>query len=208
MNSYYLYARPRSGISWVRYICRELYGLPSISAHQEDSPAQLFQKTHASEDLIESRFLLCMVRDYKECLVRHYADRDIKDIDYVYELGHEGWGYMKYLTVYNDWVGPKLLLYYEGFMEHPESSISILGDQIGASKEKVLDFINNLEHHQKKSIELYNTKGDESATQGKKIDHHKYKLSYEQRDTWDKYLDLQYPDLYNKYLKRYAEIKI
>ena len=83
VKRYLILGHPRSGNTWLRYICRALYGLPQVPGHLEDDnpevigyiPNPIFIKRHWLNDskyLLKPEYdLICIVRNYKECIVRH-----------------------------------------------------------------------------------------------------------------------------------------
>lgn len=224
MDKIILFARPRSGVSWLRYICRQMKNLVPVESHHEDvtfhqwddgvqyHDLPLVTKTHWLPINLENQGkLITIIRDYKECIVRHHCyrryddDRTMEDYDDLQEdliggYSRECWSYVGYLEIFDRWVADqdKLLIYYEDLMNNPNDTIGRIGKFIGCSSH---DFIQNYKLHQQASRQLYT----DSQVSGEDVNFHKQQLSPMQRTKWDNVLRNHNSYLFDKYLGRYAE---
>lgn len=230
MKRYLLLGYPRSGISWLRYICRNLYGLEEIGSHWEDDnpfvwnydPSTPFIKRHWLDDrkyIEDSNIdLILIVRNYKECIVKHNKDKvangmNIDDIfDRSLSTGYDNTipSYIHPLYIYDIWPDNKRkhLVYYEDLMSTEEETIEKLAYFLQDAKGLAnifYDFIKNLEYHKRYSITLYENPDNKSETKGEELIYHSKTLTDKQKIEWDKKIRTLYPTIYHRYLHRYKD---
>ena len=219
----YLYSYPRCGSTWIRYIAEHFSGRPTRGMNYHvDKPisARLTGTAHKGEPiLIKSHTLdmsldngenklLVPVRHPVEAIIRHrlgsheYTDflddtRDAEDaqIDYI-----------TVLRKYDEWQGPKLLIYYEDLMFIPPIAISVLIQFLGiACGQKLVDFIDDGPAHERKSIEAYKSHDNGSMTKGKDLKFHSKGLGLVEAERWLRSINFRHPELYDKYLAKYED---
>ncbi len=209
----------RSGTNWLRYVIELLTGRPTPG----------HKRLHGGEDYVIDRAhqgyrvaheyerIILVIRNYKESLIRHYIDewkdsnerRDTLDVVGFLESksGRQppGW-FIKNIKAYDAFGGDKLLLYYEDLMTDPETELRKLIEFLDLPRDGVDDFFANLEEHKQKSVNLYR-ENQKSYTEGdaSKLSYHSDSLlSDEEKRAFDAYYIERYPELFERYLKRYA----
>jgi len=209
------YSFPRSGSCWVRYIFNTLLGFP-----QDNSPENYrnqpipYIKYHDFKDGDEDFFvpngpkrnrscngLILLIRNYKECIIRHSLQANAA---HLYTSIPQ---YISAIIFFEEFKGPKILIYYEELMANPQKEILRLGQFINECSEYNVDdevekFLTNLKYHQQQSLESHPC-AYANQTSGKKEYHYIYHLTKHQSKVWDYIIKYVYPEQYKKYLKRY-----
>ncbi|MBE9061256.1 sulfotransferase domain-containing protein [cf. Phormidesmis sp. LEGE 11477] len=219
-----MYDRPlvisysRSGMNWLRYSAEYLTGHPT-PGHQRllksGDGEFLFDRAHKGFMQIDKyEKVLLLVRNYKECLVRHLSEEwkaasTVTDFLEGKSALQPAYWYIKNLQAYDKFRGEKALLYYEDLVTQPASTLSQFLDFMDFShKSKSLEeFKQDLSFHKQRSISLY-TDNQQSVTLGDEEQlryHSKKALTPEERNEFDLYYQSRYPKLYKKYLARYSE---
>jgi FkbM family methyltransferase len=233
-----LLSYPRSGNTWLRY-CMEFltkrltigYISPGVSIENglgrlvdlgvDWSKPPIAYKRHGhtpneknSYDMNNDNLIL-LVRNYKECIVRHHMV-GIDGPDRMFYSQTQGYrdgslDYIGCIQIYEEWGARKLLIYYEDLISDPEPELVKVLDLLGANRTHLSELMNNLDSHRKQSVSLYTgnkkTSGQQSCTQGdpNKLLFHSKGLTDRQRTEWDQHLVRNYPDITGKYLMRYQE---
>jgi len=228
-----LLSYPRSGNTWLRYciefITKQPTGFKDLGIIEHaifDQPLGqivdigvnvnkkiILQKSHGVKGLIgHNGTLLFLIRNYKECILRHTeTTKKIHDIDEVKKMISYTFtglnSYMDLLKYYDKYEHKKHIVYYEDIIgDNLENNlikiIQFLGFYNNNAKSNLDELIQNLPKHKKQAIKIYNMNA-KSRTKGKKEIFHSYKISYENRCLWDKSVEQNSPDLFNKYLLRY-----
>ena len=208
---------PRSGSFWVRW-CLEV--LLQTNIIQEINNKRSFchaLKTHLIHYKInfknqyilhkshqpasfsigkkDNRFVVLVLRNYKECIPRHTG----------YEFKKELCG--QYYTLLNNFDKSKVkkhLIYYEDLIENPKQELQKLIENIDKDYCKNIDrFMEYFEQHKQGSLENYRTtcQFPKTITNGNHVSYHENKLTEEQIKQFDGYFSSK--PLYDKYLKRY-----
>jgi len=231
MSKTILLSYPRSGVSWLRYLCRELLGEPHTSAHYEDNGSRelcgepyisahyednnrrpsKFIKTH----WLHSYFvdfdmrLIVIVRNYKECIVRHNKadytlEQDFNFHETLYKwIKPPGISYIHPINIYDNCDKPKHILYYEDLLEYPDNEIARLAEFLGVDKSIRNKLLTNYTKHEYNSKRLYTN--DENVPESTSLIYHSKLLSTDDKIRWDKTIEKMYPILYDRYLSRYKE---
>lgn len=218
-NLYLIASYPRSANHWVRYIIEYISERPTLGADISDLPLCQKISTLKTKDkpiAIKTHYMkiekfhakrmagiICIVRNYKEALLRHNKNINKKNFNYKNETSN----YMKVIKTYHKWDGPKMMLYYEDLIsEHPIESIRAISDFIkNTNPKKLKKIIKNIDEHKKISISYYDKVAKfGSVTKGTSSIFHSKKLTVERKNQWDKYIKKKWPHLY-KYLRRYQE---
>ena len=208
---------PRSGSSWLYYSI-----LHMNNGHID--PLSAF-KTHNGIFSLEERtnnvggpigdfshyFLL--IRNYKEAIVRHKEGVNSEEgfVKATKNIGEPRAAHLDYIHVITAFEAikdkQKLVIYYEDFMSQQEETLVAIAGFLGLHRTGLIKFLAKLEEHKKECIKGYRNRGNASVTEGKvsMLNHHSKKLTLEQRLAWDKSLSDRYPEIFEKYLKRYRE---
>ena len=106
----------------------------------------------------------------------------------------------------------RLLVYYEDLMVDPAPVLGMVFmflekfnyKPVGRFSEPMVDFLNGIDWHHERSRKLYNNGFEHTPceTTGELI-HHSKKLPVEEVQKIDEYLEVTYPDIFQKYLMRY-----
>ncbi len=146
-------------------------------------------KTHVWDVINPEDKVFFIIRDYKECIIRHnQKHRGISFELFKKQTRGENNDYIDLLQKFDSHPGPKYIIYYEDMIK----------GKLGELSHMIKD---DAEFNLIRQIGL--TAYPESETKGADIHFHSKKLSNEDSKNWDNYLKTFYPDLFKKYLKRY-----
>jgi len=172
-----LLSYPRSGNTWLRYCLETLSGQKTTGylngrdiekgvLETNRGKPTLMVKKHDTINIKNNKNnkLILIVRDYKECLVRHKGGK-YSIIDNAPEPETNKKNYLKLLEFYERFEGKKLLVYYEDLILDlkPQLKKCVELLDVGVKEDTLNDFMMNLETHREKSLGLYKfskTKGD------------------------------------------------
>lgn len=219
---FWLLSYPRSGNTFVRYCVEYISKRPSVD-HPSigkkfpelgvdlSAPVIMFKSHRWKPDnmgLEGADGLIALVRDYKECIPRHYKENpkhkkdlfnmfvsEVKGID-----NETGADYISVLQAYDQRIGPKHFIYYEDLILKPRQTIIKLAEFIGFKNDHLEDLLNNYDKHQKFGIKAYHAK---SHSLGKDIKFHQKQLDKNILNKMTAHLKKVHPDLFQKYLTRY-----
>ncbi|MFO7678643.1 MAG: sulfotransferase domain-containing protein [Chloroflexota bacterium] len=201
----------RSGTNWIRYT------LEYISQRPTPGQVRLYygsnyviDRAHQAYPVMDKyQNVVLIIRNYRECLLRNLEEvwqsnpNTVAFLENIEVFQQPGW-YIKNIEAFDQFQGSKMLLYYEDLMTESDSSIRKLAGFIGLDKDRTEDYIANIETRKAESVEAYKRRGHESQTAGKQTNYHtKDKLTDEQAREFDEYYRSHYPELFEKYLKRY-----
>jgi hypothetical protein len=215
----YLLSYPRSGNSWFRYcvenICKQrtigyLYSDlkdKGIMPEYRGNNHYILIKRHETSDIENTvnNKLLFILRDYNEVIIRHRgSDHNIiKEHEEKHLDPFQGgsFNYISTLEFYEQFIGDKLLIYYEDLVQNTEQilyqAISFLTNQ--DRSEDIINFTRHIVEHKQKSIALYGA----SKTKGNLSIKHSAHISQKQKKIYSEFLKQQYSLLFEKYLYRY-----
>jgi len=217
-----LLSYPRSGNTWFRYCIESLTKKPTIgyttknSANFDKNPIGHFSnigvdlsankilvKRHETNSVEDVEKLILVVRDYKECVIRHSEKKkvDISDLKKACSSSESSKNYMQMIKYYDEFKGDKFIVYYEDLVNNLENTLRAIIKFLGEGEDNLDSFIKELDNHKEESLKIYGS----SKTRGKSIKHHSNKLTEEQKKEWDNYIKDNYRNLFDKYLKRYEE---
>ena len=113
--------------------------------------------------------------------------------------------YVENLAAFDKFVRPKLLVYYEQLLDDPKPIIRDLVAFLECDPALAESFIANMDTYFQDSIGEYTRRGHQSATQGKRdFSYHARKhLTLEQQKQFDVFYECHYPELYERYLRKY-----
>ena len=198
MNIYGL-GHSRSGNTWVEYIC----GCFGVSNYIKAHGGASFPGHRGISNWNENYWMIFMVRDYKEAILRHQLFEEEATPEKVADIALNK-EYAEGIEIYDSWPNRKTHIYYEDLITEPRRTLVKLADFIGCERVVYEKFMSNYEDHKTKSISLYSSSLGPSITGGNKKDHHKFRLSYEDRIESDRLVREGIPILYEKYLTRYV----
>lgn len=202
----------RSGTNWIRYTIETLSGLATPGQRRKvHSDKYIIDRAHKAYEVMgKYPSVMLVLRDYRECLIRHNKDvwkqhPDVKTFLEITDIEQPANWYIKNIEAFDKFEGKKLLLYYEDLMAEPESSIRSIAQFLEIDESKVDDFLANIDEHRKKSVNAYTSGGHDSFTgSSRSLNHHaKSNLRPEQITEFDEYYFTNFPELAQKYLARY-----
>ena len=215
-----LLSLPRTGSNWIRYWF-EYFSNENTSERNvlvevnhwgeqrtEKTNATLYKRHKLSQEDIKGRDiqkLVCVLRDYRECFVRHCRGRTFeKRVSRMTDFTDN-------LYVYDAFEGEKMLMYYEDFVKSPEVYMKQFLDFLGVRNEwENID----VKEHRDISVKLYESGGSEkvgtqtrgapSLTKGKAdFTFHQQDLTDEIKHQLEEWFQQNHTHLHNAYLDRY-----
>jgi hypothetical protein len=203
----------RSGTNWLRYILEYISEQPTpgqVRLHYGSN--YVVDRAHKAYAVMDKyQRVILILRNYRECLLRHQAELWQENPDVTSFLENETvfqrpeW-YIKNIEAFDEFQGDKLCLYFEDLVAKPAALIRRLADFLNLDKMRTEDFIEHLEIRRAESVEAYQRREHEAETGGKDaFNHHtKDKLTSSQITEFNEYYFKKYPHLFQKYLKRYS----
>ncbi len=202
----------RSGTNWIRYFIETCSGRPTPGQRRRLSGDDyIIDRAHCAYPVIHrySKVIL-VIRDYRECLLRHNKDHwkpgmDIAQFLEDQQLDQPCEWYIKNIQAFDQFRRDKLLLYYEDIINAPETEFRRLGSFLGLPEDTVVDFIHHIEDHFQASVSRYTAGGHSSETSKTRSTtaHADAMLGEEEKREFDDYFISRYNILANRYLKRY-----
>lgn len=218
----------RSGNNWLITILQILLkkpcrrpGMPSLCAKNDlglnrlglnlDYCKPILYRTHHFSPVFKKidqskNKLIFIIRNYKECLVRHHRYTAQELYDVVLNDTHGFKDYINNLQSYDDWKdeNTKLLIHYEDLISNPREVIEELLAFLGEGTEGLDEFFDQYEYWRKKSINSYKSQHNGMPSSGgKKELFHSKNFPIELLRSMDKHLQQTYPSLWEKYLFKY-----
>lgn len=154
--------------------------------------------------------LLLILRNPKECIVRHF---EYSEKDFMNSVISESGGYkffIENLKLFDSWGNQKtkLVIYYENLITNPRREMIKVLDFFEESHSNLDNIFTNLEGITGKILESYQTsrcvkKRARMFSGGNQSIYHSRNFSKENMQIVDEYISSTYPNLWNKYLKRY-----
>lgn len=229
-----LISYPRSGSNWLAYIIEQAAWVPVLdggasasccSSTREDIQNVYVEKTHGqysafwrNKKLFDENYVL-ILRNYKECVTKHIGkysyDAFISNVSSETALDRgikNGWvDYMATLDLFDQSKGKKLLVYYEDLISNYANEIDkiVLFFLRHGGHELSSPFIRDYEDHVSKALSLHNKKKKRTTTDGSpdKLIFHSNKIPIDEQIKIDKYIETNFENLYNRYLKRYVSVQ-
>ena len=211
---------PKSGTHWFMYSIAALTGIDTFadqrfSKYIDYDPGKgVLRHTHGLKLKQylplgeEDEKVILLIRDYKECLVRRWGYQYpmiLKKLD-PKKNGGDLYSYVETLKRFDQWDEDKrLLLYYEDLILHPRATLKTVLDFLGEDDALLDDFLANMERHKQNSLSFYasNRTYGRPISKGNDIHYHKKRIPRWYLDELDRIFTQHYPDIYQKYLKRY-----
>lgn len=202
----------RSGTNWIRYVLESITNLPTPGEKRLISGNNYcIDRAHCAFQRMESyQTVILVLRDYRECLLRHhhYSWPDYADVATFLSdetLTQPASWYIRNIEAFEAFQGEKLLLYYEDLMTSPTTAIQRLSQFLELDSEKTDQFLKNLDFHFSQSVQAYTRKKKVSYTASSKnlTFHADTKLRSDQVQEFDEFYFSRYPSLAQTYLHRY-----
>jgi len=203
---------PRSGSNWIRYFVELISGRPTpgkvILVEGDDF---YMERSHFAHSEMDSyRMTVLLLRDYRECILRHQlafwqSVQDVKAFLSDESLKHPPSLYVDNIIAFDALEGEKHVIYYEDMVSDPEDFFRHLAVILKLDPIRTEDFIDNLDSHYEESVARYKSNGHDSVTSSsKKLNYHtEENLSNDQAKSFDDYYFSRYPEIAEKYLSRY-----
>ena len=216
-----LLSLPRTGSNWIRYWF-EYFSNENTSERNvlveknhwgdirtEKTNATLYKRHKLTDEDMNGRAienLVLVLRDYRECFVRHCRGRTFEK-----RVGRMT-DFTDNIEMYDKFKGNKMIMYYEDFVKSPEIYMKEFLDFLGV-KNDWTDI--DVKKHRDISVELYEkggvdgvgtqTRGAPSLTKGKAdFTFHQQDLSEEMKQQLEEWFKTEYTELHTKYLDRYS----
>lgn len=190
---------PRSGNTWLNYI------VTTLLDGKEPIEKEIVKSNHRFSLIQSNKTPILIVRDYKECMPRHFGYKDIENKDFkkLSKSGYKFSLYIKNLQDYDKIFDKALLVYYEELMKYPNNEILRIGKFIDKEK-NVPIFLENYEFHKNKSLELKNDPSRAGTISGEDLHYHSKNLSQSTLFRLYNHFKNDHPKIFEKYLKCYV----
>jgi len=222
-----LLSYPRSGNTWLRFCLEYLTHRPTLTYYKNPEnirPLSLpigmsiplgtdlnldpIWKVH-NETRIKKLgantgqdLLILLVRNYKESLLRNL--RSWSSVVANIKSGH--CDYFNNLRIYDKWDPDKrILLYYEDLIEDPRAVLEKLLFFLQESQERLDSFFASYDSLRETSLLFYQEHAGKTSSKGEDLHYHSRVITLEAKKRLDLLITTSYPDLWEKYLLRYAE---
>lgn len=236
---FFLLSYPRSGNTWSRYLIEYFSKRPTTSCPTTRYPEDWAVASRDSKGLCESveidgvdksaEFIaikkhrmfpseqdslpmVLVVRNYKECLIRHLGSQKAAS-KHISGEDNNSVNYFQCLSNFDSWKGEKLLIYYEDLIDGDCGTLKKLCEFMKCHDEKkIKEFTANIDFHKSNGIKSYESitvigKGASQSGGNEKIFHSK-SMSHSEKREWDEMVKDRYPVLFERYLKRYEEDEV
>jgi len=216
-----LLSLPRTGSNWIRYWF-EYFSSENTSERNvlvetnhwgdirtEKTNATLYKRHKLTDEDVSGRAienLVLVLRDYRECFVRHCRGRTFeKRVSRMTDFTDN-------IEMYDKFKGNKMIMYYEDFVKSPQIYMKEFLDFLGVKNDwKNID----VKKHRDISVELYEkggvenvgtqTRGAPSLTKGKAdFTFHQQDLTYEMKQQLEDWFKSEYAEFHKNYLNRYS----
>lgn len=159
--------------------------------------------------------LLIIIRNYKECIVRHEKQETGSDFtasqlrNCILNNHDQIRQYIGNLMYYDTWPNDetKLLIFYEDLIKQPEVEIPKIMDLLGENDVDLDSFFANYEDWTAKILNVYKkNQGTQYSSSGNKDIYHSKNFPVNILQEIDQSIENSYPELWEKYLKRYQTV--
>ena len=228
----YVLGYPRSGTHWIRLCLKKLLSDAAQNKNSSTPPSANFfdylgleyqagdhhiyfghNPVRLGLDKVDQtkNYLILIIRNYRECIMRHHADKDYQVLTYL-RLEDDVFSFMdinpltpspNYIAnvkYYDEW-NPKnrFLIYYEDLILEPEKTLKGLMKFLDQDETLVDTFMAHYKEMQNISYSKY--KNTQSYLGG--INHHTSLMSKEIIFQCDEFVKNRYPQYWDKYLSRF-----
>ncbi len=221
----FIFSYPQSGNTLVRYCLEYLAHRPSFARWADhimdlpigwtigfplDTHKPPLEKVHVTYHLdrarwnIDTDYLIFIIRNPKEVLVRHASKESVLTAAYENQLTCPIRCYFADIEIYDRWpADKKILIYYENLVQAPEKELFKLLQFLDEPTDGLQEFMKNYANHKARALSFREQIG--GCPSGDNVIYHSKELSNEDRLQIDAWIAKDYPDLWKKYLERYAE---
>ncbi len=203
----------RSGTNWIRYFVETVSKKPTPGQKRVvEGNDYILDRAHAGFiNAKKYKAIFLIVRNYRECLVRHHGLQKIRNFGSINEflkaekLSQPANWFIKNLEAFDAYKGEKLLIFYEDLILEPEKNLQEIGQFLGLSKSDVKQFIDKIEEHKIQSINAYTKFNRKSTTKGdySQLGFHSTMLTPTEIMEFDAFYKQRHPKLFNQYLSKY-----
>lgn len=212
-NSPLLISYSRCGTNWVLHMI-EFMSQGKVPRGMDKNGPFVVDRAHMGFKVINGyKKAILLLRDYKECIVRHHGVETVQSSDIESFLNKTSgsqppnW-YIKNIESFERFKGDKHVVYYEDLIQYPQESISSLASFLGLPGDLAKAYIDQIESFSNQSLSEYQALGHTTETHNNRenLKFHQQKLSGEELETFDSYFksQLQRKGLFEKYLSRYS----
>lgn len=203
----------RSGTNWIRYVVEWVAQAPTPGQVRLYSGTDfVIDRAHrAFTHMHEYEAVVLVVRDYRECLLRHHRDlwdrtRDVRTFLLTEDVPQPPSWYWQNIAAFDSFEGRRLVLHYEDILQSPEESLPRLTDFLGLDGRRTRMLLDDVDGHSAQSVRSYTMKGHDSVTSGSgRMDHHASAMLEDgQAEEFDRFFAEEHPALFERYLARYA----
>lgn len=204
----------RSGTNWIRYIVEWISGQPTPGQVRIHSGADfVIDRAHqAYVNMARYDRVLLVVRDYRECLLRHHDtvwplfDSVEAFLEADGDFQAPSW-YIDNIKAFHQHPGDNLCIHYEDLVDDPIPVIRQLAQFLELPPERTEAFIEDVDTRYARSVNAYTTGGHQSVTTSGPTNHRHHAeatLSDGQAEEFDDFYRTREPELFEIYLARYA----
>ncbi len=203
---------PRSGTNWLRYFIETITNRPTPGQTRVVGGTNfVVDRAHRAYPVLHKyERVILILRDYKECLLRHKKDHWLATQDVGSFLGelknrHPCFWYIENIKAFERFEKAKILIYYEDLIISPETEFRRLGIFLDFPDLAVSEFVSNLNEHIDRSVAAFTSGGHKSITTNNGgLHYHTTKLLTEDNvRRFNEYYSTKYSELTQKYLQRY-----
>lgn len=157
---------------------------------------------------VKKDYLIFLVRNYRECMLRHFDEDAGKVIEHLQDdsKSHFATKFFENLELYDNWPSNrKLLVYYEDLMLSQEKEVKRIANFLQTDEDTLNLLLESLEKQREGSLRLYIKRyGDrKEGSKGLDILSHSRNIPHKHLVKMDKIAKRRARHLYAKYLKRY-----
>ena len=209
----FLISYPRSGNTFLSYCFEYLTGRPTLGCYSDINGFPIYERGNNSIQIkdfspilikehhwehSEFKFdnqtkIIFMIRDFNSSILSH-IQRRYKKTNFQAML-FEAYHYMSLIKRYEEFSGPKSIIYFEDFVKEPKKELERLFEflELHVQESDLDKFMNNYTYHVNQSKKTYHA----GMIQKKP-------LSETQREDFINYMRNLSPYLFNKFLQRYG----
>lgn len=221
----FVFSYPRSGTHWFMHCARFVMTNPQSKKFfpskvpggvRHSHSIRIFEENNKApwkDKILEHDFLILIIRDFKEAMLRHFNDDYETVINHIHDDSQDQkqLKFFENLSFFDNWPSDrKLLMYYEDFLTSPKDELKRFITFIGLKQNNLSSLIKNLETHKQLIIDKYNYEHKRrnlpnvgSRSEGKDFHYHAKRVPLEAIKEMEASAKNRNLFLYNKYLKRY-----
>lgn len=192
-----------SPLTWGAGLQIDSHKPPIEKIHEEKESLLILHNNKSTLLNHETDTLIFILRNPKEIIARSEYENFHALLNDVWKNSYKNSIYFKNLTLFDEWPAErKYLIYYENLITKPRETLAGLLAFLDESDTRLEQFMHEYDIHKNKCLALYpstNSRGNNPLFYSKK-------LSPQYRKQVDIWIAEAYPELWEKYLHRYADI--